>query len=85
MVCMYQAICLMNVLRKESRENMAKRKKTKRFSLKEIQAYWVGVGISSERHKESGRLLDSNNSKIKNSVRSGYNADNYKDVSKKFR
>lgn len=63
---------------------MAKRK-SKRFSRKEIQAYWVGVGISAERHNESEKLLNSKNPRIRQSMYSGYNADNYKDVSKKFR
>ena len=59
--------------------------KKKRFSKDEIRAYWIGVGISSAVAKESNKLLDSSNPKIRSSIRKGYSDDNSRDVSRKFR
>ena len=65
---------------------MAKRTtRSKRYSKDEIRAYWIGVGISSAVHKESNELLDSKNTKFRKSIRKGYQDDNRKDVSKKFK
>ena len=62
---------------------MQKNKK-KKISKDEIRAYWIGVGISVANHKESNKLLDSSNSRIRRSVRKGYQADNHDDISKRF-
>lgn len=56
-----------------------------RFTKAERQAYWIGVGISAARSKESMELLDSKNPKIRKSIRKGYQADNVNDISKRFR
>ena len=61
------------------------KKRTPRYSNAEKQAYWVGVGISAERHNEAEMLLNSKNPKIKKSLINGYNADNYRNVSKKLK
>lgn len=52
-------------------------------SLNEVRAYWIGVGIGAERHKDGNKCLDSKNTKLRNAVRSGYSDDNYKNISKK--
>ena len=57
----------------------------KKFSKDEVRAYWIGVGISSAIHKESNHLLNSSNPKIKKAVRKGYQDDNSKDLTKKFK
>lgn len=66
---------------------MSKKKyvKKKKHSLDERRAYWIGVGISSAYHKEADNLLNSSNPKIQKAIRKGYQADNVKDVSRKFR
>ncbi len=59
--------------------------KAKRYySSEERKAYWIGVGISAERHGDGEKVLDSRSTKIRNSVRKGYEADNHKDLSGKF-
>ena len=63
---------------------MSNKRKTK-YSFQEMKAYWIGVGISSAVHKEHESLLNSKNPKIRTSIRKGYQDDNYKDVSKKYR
>lgn len=60
-------------------------RKKRKYSKDEIRAYWIGVGISSARTKESIKLLDSSKPKIRNSIRKGYQDDNINDVSKRFR
>lgn len=59
--------------------------KRKKYSLKERQAYWIGVGIASAVFKEHNSLLNSSNPKIKKSIQSGFKADNLKNISKKFK
>lgn len=56
----------------------------KKYSMKERQAYWVGVGISAARFGGEEKLLGSKNKKIRNSIINGYQADSKKDISKKF-
>lgn len=57
----------------------------RKFSKDEVRAYWIGVGISSVIHKESDYLLNSTNTKIKKAVRKGYQDDNSKDLTRKFK
>lgn len=80
---------------------MAKRKRTKpkayskskqpykrksKYSLNEKRAYWMGVGASVAVHDNFFDFVDkTSNSKISNSLKSGYLADTNKDVSKKIR
>ena len=51
----------------------------------EIRAYWIGVGISSAIHGEAQSLLESKNLKFRSSIRKGYQDDNFKDISKKYK
>lgn len=60
------------------------RTKSPKYTAVERRAYWIGVGISAERHGDSRKLLDSSNVAIRNSVRSGYEADNRRDLSSKI-
>jgi len=62
---------------------MAKRNRKKRFSRKERQAYWIGVGASMSRGGNFFDFAEKSSPKIKNSLINGYNADNYHDVSRK--
>lgn len=57
------------------------KKKSRRFSRNEIRSYWIGVGVSAERHGDADELLESRNAKIRNSARKGYEEDNRKDLS----
>ena len=59
-------------------------KKKKFFTLAERRAYWIGVGISAERHDDGRKLLDCSSSAIRSSVRKGYEDDSHKDVSLLF-
>lgn len=61
------------------------KKRKKRYSKEQIRAYWIGVGISSAVHKEHIALLESKNEKIRKSIKKGYQDDNFKDVSKRFK
>lgn len=67
-----------------NKKNYKKNYKNKR-SKDEIRAYWIGVGISSAVHKEHIALLESKNEKIRKSIKKGYQDDNFKDVSKRFK
>ena len=67
-----------------NKKGYKKNYKNKR-SKDEIRAYWIGVGISSTIHGESQSLLESKNLKIRSSIRKGYQDDNFKDISKKFK
>lgn len=55
-----------------------------KYSLQEKRAYWIGVGISAARHGDADVLLNSSNSDVRNSARSGYEADNRRDLSTKI-
>ena len=57
----------------------------RKYTMKERQAYWIGVGISAATFGSREELLDSKNKKIRNSIINGYNADNRKDISKNFK
>lgn len=65
------------------KKNSSKKKKI--YSKNEIRAYWIGVGISSAYHREADKLLNSSNPKIQKAIRKGYQADNLKDISNRFR
>ena len=55
-----------------------------RYSAAERKAYWIGVGISAERHGEGNSVLNHRNNSIRKSALKGYADDNLKDVSHKF-
>lgn len=61
-----------------------KGKKGKFYSVDERRAYWVGVGISAQRHGDGEKLLDSSNSLLRRSLLRGYEDDNHRDVSSKL-
>lgn len=56
----------------------------KKYTNAQRKAYWIGVGIATERYNESNDFLDSKNPNIRNSIRAGYNDVNYKDVNRNF-
>lgn len=58
--------------------------KKKKYSKDERWAYWVGVGMCMAIHNDMDKNMGSKNSKIKNSLIAGYNADNYKNIGKRF-
>lgn len=65
---------------------MAKKKnkkpyKRKKYSLNERRAYWIGVGISAERHGDGDRIFSHPSEKVRKSASKGYEADNSRDVS----
>lgn len=57
------------------------KRKSKKFSLNEIRAYWIGVGISTAVHGDADKCLDTPSKKLRSSVRRGYEADNHDGVS----
>ncbi len=57
------------------------RVKKKRRTLNNVRSYWIGVGLSASRDNRIDLL---EKSKYKKSIQAGYNADNRRDVSKKF-
>lgn len=60
-------------------------KKTKpKYTAAQRRAYWIGVGISAERHGDGDKVLDSSNIAVRNSARNGYSDDNHKDLSSKL-
>ena len=61
-----------------------RKNKRKKYSAKEKRAYWIGVGISAERHGDGEKMLGHRNSKYKNSAINGYNADNHRDIVGRF-
>lgn len=56
------------------------KKKRSKYSYKQKRAYWIGVGISMERHGDGYKALENSNVKTRKSVISGYEADNYHDA-----
>ncbi len=58
--------------------------KKPKYSAAEKKAYWIGVGISAERHGEGNSVLNHRNNLIRKSALKGYEDDNFKDVSKKI-
>ena len=52
-----------------------------KYSTAEKRAYWIGVGISAERHGDGAKILNGSSGKIRKSAQNGYEADNKKDVS----
>ena len=62
---------------------MKKRSRKKRFSRKERQAYWIGVGASMSRGGQFFDFAEKSPPKIKKSLINGYHDDNYRDVSRK--
>jgi hypothetical protein len=69
----------------KQKNNLNKSRKKSYFSARERQAYWVGVGISAQRHGDAEKLIESSNAKYRRSIQRGYNADNHNDVSSIFR
>lgn len=65
-----------------------KRKKgrfKKHYTPNQRKAYWIGVGISLERHAERERFLNHPNNAIRKSAIAGYDADNHFNVSERIR
>ena len=68
-----------------SNKKVYKKNKRNKRSINQIRAYWIGVGISAAVHGESQALLESKNLKFRSSIRKGYQDDNFKDISKKYK
>ena len=54
-----------------------------KYSIAEKRAYWIGVGISAERHGDGAKILNKSSDKIRKSSQNGYEADNKKDIALK--
>lgn len=61
-----------------------KKKSKKRYSLNEVRAYWIGVGISAAVHGDADMCLETPHQKLRRSVQRGYNADNNDAVSNRI-